>query len=313
MTDLTDSLNETEKNLLAKGPKFALAQRVDEFTLAHVNVSFYRLANLLRWQTVRCDSNHSQDYIKYPQSRNIYKPETSDEFETKLQRMHAEYQLAIRKIKPRGKWTNLTKPEKETLRSLKRKGLVCLPSDKGSEFCILDIQTYTEAALNHLNDSTTYKRVPRMSAKTIEKKVNAVWKDICMTNLIPRHIEKSFISSNTDLPRFYHLIKTHKQAETLKIRPIVSNVHGPTKRISWFMAHLLQPLLANIPAHLESSLQLIQRIQTNNSDANWEFPYPFSLDVVALYTSIPINEAIENISNIMGQSINRSITSQEMI
>ena len=143
-----------------------------------------------------------------------------------------------------------------------------------------------------------------MSAKTIEKKVNAVWKHICTKNLIPRHVEKNFISSNTDLPRFYHLIKTHKVTETLKIRPIISNVNGPTKRISWLMAHLLHLLLANVPAHLKSSLQLIHRIQTNNSDANREFPYPFSLNVVALYTSIPVNEAIENISNIMGHSIN---------
>ena len=84
------------------------------------------------------------------------------------------------------------------------------------------------------------------------------------------------------------------------------NVHGPTKRISWLLAHLLQPLLANVPAHLESSLQLIHRIQNINSDRNREFPYPFSLDVVALYTSIPVNEAIENVSNIctMGHSIN---------
>ena len=134
--------------------------------------------------------------------------------------------------------------------------------------------------------------------------MNTVWKHICIKNLIPRHVEKSFISNNTDLPRFYHLVKTHKVGQKLKIRPIVSNVHGPTKRILRLIAHLLQ-LTSNVPVHVESSLQLIHRIQTNNSDANREFSYPFSPDVVTLYTSIPVNEVIENISNILGQSFNR--------
>ena len=64
--------------------------------------------------------------------------------------------------------------------------------------------------------SNTYQKVLRMSAKTIENKVN----------------RKSFIATNTDLPRFYHLIKTHKPGPAIKIRPIVSYTNGPTQRLS---------------------------------------------------------------------------------
>ena len=39
--------------------------------------------------------------------------------------------------------------------------------------------------IDHLNDSNTYQKVPRMTAKTIENKVNLVWKNICSRNKFP--------------------------------------------------------------------------------------------------------------------------------
>ena len=144
-----------------------------------------------------------------------------------------------------------------------------------------------------------------MTAKTIESKVNTTWKRICEKNTIPQRIMKSFVTSNSDIPKFYHLIKTHKPSnQGVKIRPIVSNVNGPTHRIAWLLSRLLKPLLKEVPAHLESSLQLINTIKARETSTNLDFPYPFSLDVVSLYTSIPVSEAITNVSRKMGAKIN---------
>ena len=171
---------------------------------------------------------------------------------------------------------------------------ICLPSDKGTEFWVIQQDTYTQVALAHLNDSSTYQKVPRMSAKTVENKVNSTWKNVCLQNEIPSFVRKSFIAANTDLPRFYHLIKTHKTGPVIKIRPIVSNTNGPTQRLSWLLANALKPLLKDVPAHLENSLELIKCIQAGDFTTNKTLPYPCSLDVVSLYTSIPIQEAITN-------------------
>lgn len=54
-------------------------------------------------------------------------------------------------------------------------------------------------------------------------------------------------------------------------------------------------MLKKIPAHLESSLELINNIQTRDRELNQQFPYPYSLDVTALYTSVPTSEAIDNV------------------
>ena len=133
-----------------------------------------------------------------------------------------------------------------------------------------------------------------MSAKTVENKVNSTWKNVCLQNEIPSFVRKSFIAANTDLPRFYHLIKTHKTGPAIKIRPIVSNTNGPTQRLSWLLANALKPMLKDVPAHLENSLELVKCIQAGDFTTNKTLPYPCSLDVVSLYTSIPIQEAITN-------------------
>ena len=90
--------------------------------------------------------------------------------------------------------------------------------------------------------------------------------------------------------RFYQLNKTHKTGPDIKTRPIVSNINGTT--ILWLLANALKPMLKNVPAHLENSLEFIKCIQAGDLTTNKTLPYPCSLNVVSLYTTIPIQEAI---------------------
>ena len=109
-------------------------------------------------------------------------------------------------------------------------------------------------------------------------------------NEFPPFVQKSFLASNTDLPTFYHLIKTHITGPDIKIRPIVANINGPTRRISF----ALEPILKNVSAHLKNSLELIRCIQAGHLTTNKALPYPCIVDVVSLYTTIPVQEAITN-------------------
>jgi len=133
-----------------------------------------------------------------------------------------------------------------------------------------------------------------MSAKTVENKESSTWKNVRVQNEFSPFVQKSFIAANTDLSRFYHLIKTHKTGPVIKIRITVSNTNGPTQRLSWLLANALKPMLKDVPAHPENSLELIKCIQVGDFTTIKTSPYPCSLDVVSLYTSIPIQEAITN-------------------
>ena len=135
---------------------------------------------------------------------------------------------------------------------------------------------YNSLAFDHLNKSnntSTYAKVARMSAKTTEKKVNAVWKQIFATKSISTNVQKSFLSTNTDLPEFYNQIKTHKLQQGMEIRPIASIVRGSTWKISWLLSRLLKPLLKKVPAHLESSFKSICKIESRSTVYNREYPY----------------------------------------
>ena len=70
-------------------------------------------------------------------------------------------------------------------------------------------------------------------------------------------------------------------------------------------------MLEDVPAYLENSLQLIECLKSRDNTTNTQFPYPFSLDVVSLYTSIPLEEAIENIINRISTSI-MSLTKEDI-
>lgn len=58
------------------------------------------------------------------------------------------------------------------MKELKEKNYVCLPSDKGTEFCVIQQDEYNQVALDHLSNANTYLKVSRISAKTVENKVN---------------------------------------------------------------------------------------------------------------------------------------------
>ena len=93
----------------------------------------------------------------------------------------------------------------------------------------------------------------------------------------------------------FSFVDSHELQQGIKIKPIVSNINGPTIRLSWLISNLLKPMLKTIPAHLGSSLELINYIQTRDRELNQQFCYPVSLDVTALYTSVPTSEAIDNV------------------
>ena len=214
------------------------------------------------------------------------------ELEFELKKCYLKLQDMLRKMNNKPA-ENLTTLEKSTLKKFKAKDFTFLPSDKGREFCVLTTANYDEAANNHLENRDVYERVKSMSALTIETKLNRAWKKICQQSKIEPRIVRSFVSNNTDLPKFYHLIKTHKNDRNMKIRPIVSNKNGPSHKLSWLLTRLLQPLVLSTSSHLQNSDELMQNIKTLSNATRKRFSYPFSLDVISLYTSVSPQEAIQ--------------------
>ena len=301
VTDMSGALDEEELALLAKGPNYAIKARFDERSKAEIQTQLCRLAYQIRWHnkretrpnTTHQEGNEQTSLPKFPETNfTCVPPAADDETEFALRGIHTEITRLLRATGQGSIRSNLTRNEFRTLKKLKGKPLVYLPSDKGSEFCVIKEPEYTRAGEDHLSDTDVYTKA-KIAVSTIETRINSTWKEVCHKANIPKSIQRSYMARNSKLPEFYHLIKTHKNGTKVKIRPIVACRGGPTAKLAWLMTRVLRPLLATFPAHLASSDDLMEAINRIPSDILQAHPYPVSLDVNALYTSVPPRDAIQ--------------------
>lgn len=75
-------------------------------------------------------------------------------------------------------------------------------------------------------------------------------------------------------------------------RPVVSGCETATEKISWLFDRILHRYVDLVPAHLDSEDSFIKILDQYSSKVT-ENDILFSLDVVSLYPSIPIQESIE--------------------
>ena len=299
VTDKTDSLSDVEKALLGRGPKFALAAAVNPATKEICQTAFARFAYQYRWSVARGDDRSScrgEDGTMalpvFPRSSDVHVPPTNTAIDAKLRRIYHAVAAVVDRLPERRRWSNLPQEESIALEALRRKPIALMPSDKGGEFCAIEVDAYNELGRCHLADTATYKRVPRMTAKTVEGKINKEWKAVCNERGVPVRSERSFVASNTRLATFHHLLKTHKPGPQLKIRPIVASRGSPTERISWLLSRILGPLLGSVPSHIPNSDSLMTAVTSTTPQVLSQHRYQCSLDVVALYTSIPVGDAL---------------------
>ena len=93
-------------------------------------------------------------------------------------------------------------------------------------------------------------------------------------------------------PVFYGLPKDHKPA--VPLRPVVSGSGGPTEKAACLLETILKQLLAFIPTHLWDTRDFLARAAEQcRSQPLPEGSIFFSIDVVNLYGSMPVEEAIE--------------------
>ena len=55
----------------------------------------------------------------YPQTRHIYRPQSEDELENKLQTIHHKFQVTLKALHPQQKWWNIDDTDKKNFKELK--------------------------------------------------------------------------------------------------------------------------------------------------------------------------------------------------
>lgn len=185
-------------------------------------------------------------------------------------------------------------------------------ADKGMGLVVLRRETYRDLVLNHLDEPSRFEilqsgEIDIALADLIDQRDRVLnFSKKLAPRLIPHRAQQylKYLSQWkwSQIPVFYGLIKVHKP--TLAIRPIVTCQKWVTTGVSEICAHelnlLIQEHLPNVvkaPPVLNCDLLKF----TARNKHNIKF---ITADVVGLYPSIPIDHAIDIISQWISDRVN---------
>ena len=89
-------------------------------------------------------------------------------------------------------------------------------------------------------------------------------------------------------PKFYGLPKIHKANRPL--RPIVSSIGSISYASSRLIADILAPLVGNTEHHIKNSKDFVEKVKDQKVEEDEELR---SYDVTALFTSVPVDKALQ--------------------
>ena len=101
-------------------------------------------------------------------------------------------------------------------------------------------------------------------------------------------------TTSSDVPKFYGLPKIHKA--TWPLRLIVSSCGSISYNSAKFVANILAPLVGRTDRHLKNSADLVDKL--SNIHIN-DDECLVSYDVTALFTSVPVDESIRIINDLL--------------
>ena len=157
----------------------------------------------------------------------------------------------------------------------------------GVAMVIMDQEDYTNKALTLLQDTNTYKVLPKDPTSQLKNKLISLLKDIKQTGGLSTNKCKQLYPTSVVPPNFMAFPKFHKTGTPL--RPIVSSRGSITYGVAKELAHIIKPLVGQSPHHLKNTQHFIQQLQGKRLELGEVIT---SFDVKALFTSVPVQPAI---------------------
>lgn len=185
---------------------------------------------------------------------------------------------------------NLSVNEIKALKALKANtGLIIKKCDKGGGIAVMDNEFYLPRITNMLNDCNTYCKTNFDDTVTVKHNADELFIDLFDNGFINRKQLSYFTAFSARCPIFYGLPKVHKT--NVPLRPIVSQINGPTCKINELVDRYLFFAEKNIPYLLQDTTAFLNLIEKHKQC----LPNTIlvTLDVASLYTNIPHDEGVQ--------------------
>ena len=153
---------------------------------------------------------------------------------------------------------------------------------------VMDRPAYVEKCKNMLKDTNTYKKLKKDPTTKYKKELSEFIRELKQKEEINFALSRQLYPTTETPPKSYGLPKVHKP--NMPLRPIVSSVGSITYDSAKCMAKVLSPLVGQTEHHVKNSKHFATVIsdKTVNDDE-----ILVSYDVSALFTSVPVDKALQ--------------------
>jgi hypothetical protein len=254
-------LNQKETELLSLGLNFAITEK--EFPVIEYIQATEKLCQHIE------KSNVDEDIEKANQIRTIIS-----------RHMQSEMQKNIKQ--------NLSKDENMIIKSLKEdQSIVICAADKGRAIVIEDKNSYLQKLQNQL-DEGDYELSDRKEENIVQSIHRKLVNKLFEMGLKENSEYRKYTVTGSKLAHMYLLIKVHKRG--FPARAVVNQVDDPTYKICKALTQILNPIEQKGAAFIKDSFHLKDLLKEVKMEPTFRMA---SLDVKALYPSIPCKEALE--------------------
>lgn len=199
-------------------------------------------------------------------------------------------------------FANLTPKEIAALKSLsENRQLVIKKCDKGGGIAVMDSSDYVNKIDNMLNDTHIYTRVEIDDAVNVKGLADELINKLGMAEYLSAKQVQYLTRFIPRCPIFYGLPKVHKKG--CPLRPIVSQINGPTCKINEYVDKLLFVAEKCIPFLLQDTTAYLQFIAQHRICA--PNTLLVTLDVASLYTNIPHDEGAELVCTFYEETLDK--------
>lgn len=229
-------------------------------------------------------------------------PETPEVLWTFTQQLE---ELAVARLRAAPRWhrPNLPHAIAQAWNSLVQDpSLVISPADKNLGTVLSTREQYDNAVQEHVGDASKYRPLSRNHAiakltlfrKQSLRVMNALLpRDDSSSRWYSAEVAQRMKQVEENIPAFYGLWKVHKAR--LCLRPIVPCFRSVTTPASQYLDYILRPVVQRLWTVLPDSTRLVQVLETTDFPAD---ALLLTLDVEALYPSIPQEEGIAKVAEL---------------
>ncbi|XP_058817473.1 uncharacterized protein LOC131680779 [Topomyia yanbarensis] len=161
-------------------------------------------------------------------------------------------------------------------------------ADKGNKTVILASTEYRQKMEEMVNDTSTYTQLNDNPTNKTLRKLNMIIDQWWQNKYIDTMTKNRLKVYNCHPPRIYGLPKIHK--ENRPLRPVVSTVSSATYKMAQYLSSILNHLVGKTEYHVRNSFEFAQELTKVKVPDGCVM---YSLDVVSLYTNVPVDKVYE--------------------